>query len=93
MLAAVPFQLDLAEEKIEKITKFLVFKKVLWGWSIVVAGLLDFYSDFAIQNRTTGDFGDVSAWSDVFFNNFSLKNGTARGAGTVVRWSKALLVR
>ena len=91
MLAAVPFQLDLAEEKIEKITKFLVFKKVLWGWSIVVAGLLDFYSDFAIQNRTTGDFGDVSAWSDVFSTTFS-KEWRCQG-GAVVRWYKALLVR
>jgi len=62
LLAAIPFQLDLAEEKIEKITKFLVFKKVIWGWSIVIAGLLEFYSDFLIQNRTTGNIGDVGVW-------------------------------
>ena len=62
LLAALPFQIDLAEEKIEKKVKFLVFNKLTWGWAVVVGGLLDFYSDFVKNNRTLGNFGDISAW-------------------------------
>ncbi len=36
--------------------------KITWGWAVVIGGLLDFYSDFANQNRTLGNFGDISAW-------------------------------
>ena len=62
MLSALPFQIDLAEEKIEKKVKFLVFQKLTWGWAVVVGGLFDFYSDFVNNNRTLGNFGDISAW-------------------------------
>ena len=62
ILAALPFQLDLAEETIEKRVKFLLFNKITWGWAVVVGGLLDFYSDFFNNNRTLGSFGDISVW-------------------------------
>ena len=62
ILAVLPFHIDLAEETIEKKVKFLVFNKLTWGWAVVIGGLLDFYSDFANQNRTLGNFGDISVW-------------------------------
>ena len=62
ILAALPFQIDLAEEKIEKKVKFLVFQKLTWGWAVVVGALFEFYSDFVLMNRTLGNFGDISAW-------------------------------
>ena len=62
ILAALPFQIDLAEETIEKKVKFLVFKKLTWGWAVVVGALFDFYSSFVLNNRTLGNFGDVSTW-------------------------------
>lgn len=62
ILAALPFQLDLAEEAIEKKIKFLVLNKVTWGWAVVIGALLEFYSDFVKMNRTEGNFGDISAW-------------------------------
>ena len=62
LLGALPFQIDLAEETIEKNVKFLVFKKLTWGWAVVVGGLFDFYSDFVLQNRTMGNFGDITTW-------------------------------
>jgi len=62
ILASLPFQIDLAEETIEKKVKFLVLNKVTWGWAVVIGALLDFYSDYAKNNRTIGNFGDISAW-------------------------------
>ena len=62
ILASLPFQIDLAEETIEKKVKFLVLNKVSWGWAVVIGALLDFYSDYANNNRTLGNFGDISAW-------------------------------
>ena len=62
ILAALPFQIDLAEETIEKKIKFLVLNKITWGWAVVIGALLDFYSDFGKMNRTEGNFGDISAW-------------------------------
>jgi hypothetical protein len=62
ILAALPFQIDLAEEKIEKKVKFLVFQKLTWGWAVVIGGLFDFYSDFVNNNRSLGNFGDISVW-------------------------------
>ncbi len=40
----------------------MVFNKLTWGWAVVVGGLLDFYSDFVRQNRTSGNFGDTTTW-------------------------------
>jgi hypothetical protein len=62
LLAALPFYIDLAEETIEKKVKFLVANKLTWGWSVVLGGLLDFYSDFVLQNRILGNFGDIGTW-------------------------------
>jgi hypothetical protein len=62
LLAALPLQIDLAEEKIEKKVKFLILNKISWGWAVVIGALLEFYSDFSIMNRTQGNFGDITAW-------------------------------
>ena len=62
ILAVLPFQIDLAEETVEKKIKFLVFNKLTWGWAVVMGGLLDFYSDFELQGRTLGNFGDTTTW-------------------------------
>jgi hypothetical protein len=62
ILAILPFHLDLAEETIEKKVKFLVFNKLTWGWAVVVGGLLDFYSDFALNERDKGNFGAIDTW-------------------------------
>lgn len=39
-----------------------MLNKVTWGWAVVIGALLDFYADFANNNRTLGNFGDISAW-------------------------------
>jgi hypothetical protein len=62
ILAILPFHLDLAEETIEKKVKFLVFNKLTWGWAVVIGGLLDFYSDFALNERDKGNFGAIGTW-------------------------------
>ena len=62
MLAAIPFQIDLTEATIEKGVKFTVFNKITWGWSILIAGLFDFYSAFVLSNGTEGNFGGVDVW-------------------------------
>ena len=62
LLSALPYQIDLAEEKIEKKVKFLVFKKLTWGWAVVVGALFEFYSDFVLMNRTMGNFGNIGTW-------------------------------
>lgn len=62
LLAVIPFYIDKAKEEIEIKQKKLVFYKIGWGWSIIIAGLLDFYSNFLNNNRTLGNFGDVSTY-------------------------------
>lgn len=59
LIGVLPFYVDQAKEEIEKKQKKLVFIKMSWGWSILVAGLLDFYSNFLLNNRTLGNFGTV----------------------------------
>jgi len=62
ILAILPFHLDLAEETIEKKVKFLVFNKLTWGWAVVIGGLLEFYSDFALNERDKGNIGTIGTW-------------------------------
>lgn len=62
ILTVLPFFIDWAEETIEKNVKFLVANKLTWGWAVVVGGLLDFYSDFVLKGRESGNFGDIATW-------------------------------
>ena len=62
LLGYLPSRIDLAEEMIEKKQKHLVMTKLTWGWGVVVGGLVDFWSNYNLNNRTLGNFGDINAW-------------------------------
>lgn len=62
LLGYLPSRIDLAEEMIERKQKHLVLTKLTWGWGVVVGGLVDFWSNFNLNNRTLGNFGDINAW-------------------------------
>jgi hypothetical protein len=70
LLSVLPFQLDLAEETIEKKLKFLVINKLSWGWSIVIGAIFDFTSDVIINNRTLGNLGGISTWGGYGVSGF-----------------------
>jgi len=59
-LYRIPILIDIANAQSEKDLTLTVAKRVTQGWSIVLASWKDILSDYVDNDRTLGNFGDMS---------------------------------
>jgi len=59
-LYRIPILIDIANAQSEKDLTLTVAKRVTQGWSIVIASWKDILSDYVDNDRTLGNFGDMS---------------------------------